>query len=77
MHECRPTRAAFAFAVWQLNEGPHGPLCPCSPPFNGTQLRVQFLYFTAPCSNRCAMSLFTLRISSEVAVQNTGLVMQW
>ncbi len=40
---------------------------------NDDQLR----YFTAPCASKCSMSLFTLRIKSDVAVQNTGLVMQW
>jgi hypothetical protein len=51
-------------------------------PFDGRttyarQCDAQLRYFTAPCASRCSISLFTLRMSSEVAVQKTGLVMQW
>ena len=36
-----------------------------------------YRFTVEPCATNCSMSLFTPRISSEVAVQNTGLVMQW
>ncbi len=36
-----------------------------------------YRFIVAPWATSCSISLFTLRINSEVAVQNTGLVMQW
>ena len=41
------------------------------------RLKFYFFFSVTPCATNCSMSLFTLRISSDVAVQNTGLVMQW